>query len=263
MKHRLKSIKNISTGKKIAAFLIFAAVIFTAATTANAYPENTEFKEFINSPAEYDIVIILSYGGWGTPSEEQNSLIIPVAEGTHAYLQAQGYETEVIPYKRLHPNIFGKFTELKEITSNYREQSVMLASQIENYREQNPDTKIILLGLSNGAGFMQKTFEKLPPAHREESVAIELGRPFWAKAEYTDRVLLLDNKGRDPLATGDVPDILKSAGKAPMRFFRLALSKEEDVTMNKLFRVEGHDYPYEEVMPVIRDFLDERITGQE
>jgi len=239
---------------------IFLSVLFFVAITvfifkASTYSENAEFDEFLYSNHDEDIVIIYNYGGWGISSENKPSLVIPMAQGLEQELKDNEHKLIVVPYKRVRSGFWSHAVELKETMIGFRFQSKDLASKLTEYQKNHQDKEFILLGFSNGASFAQAVFENMPDSAKAHTSVIEVGLPFWNKEIDSERIIVLNNDNRDPIATGNVFIYLKSITRVALNLINSAargnLSQQERIVW-----IPQHEYTWDLIGPPIVSFLD-------
>ncbi len=169
-----------------------------------------------------------------------------------------GYTSFVVPYKRTKDGFFGKISGIKEVISPLQNQTEKLSKQIEEFLRENPNKKIIMAGLSNGAIFVDETMGKVSDDIKNKVLAIEIGIPFWKKKVDSENILRLDNKGKDTLAEGKTKILLSSLFKAPFKWI-LARITGENLAFSKAFYVPGHEYSWTKVKPEVNSFLENKL----
>ena len=143
-------------------------------------------------------------------------------------------------------DVFPNILYSSRIFRIFESQSLELAGRINNFLSQNPEGKVVMLGLSNGAAFVDRTIERLPEERQEMVLAIEAGTPFWKPLADSDNILRLDNDGKDPWCSGDVNALLASLIKAPFRWISAQISGR-DISIGSAFHVPDHDYSWTQV----------------
>ncbi len=228
--------------KKTLTILAAAAVLFFIFAPSR-FPDNTDFIAGLNKAIPNRAVIVFNSGGWGYTPPRQAADFAPVLTGIQDTLAAADYQSVVIPYKRTENSFLGKITGLRGFVSSFDFQSSALAGYLEEYLEKNPEEKIIITGLSNGAAFTDQTIEKMGRETAGQVLAIEVGTPFWEKPMVAGNVLFLDNNGQDSLADGKISSLLLALVKAP---FRLVSAKVcgTDLSFSRSIQVPGHEYTW-------------------
>ncbi len=146
----------------------------------DALPENDRLKEVASSHLDEDIVIIFNSGGWGDTPVEKAEDLTPIVKGVEKTLLEKGYKSIVIPYERTKNGFLAKIRGAREMFGYFQSQSDELAGGVKTFLENNPGKKIIMVGLSNGASFIDETMKKLDN-FRNSVLAFEIWPPFWQK----------------------------------------------------------------------------------
>lgn len=240
--------------KKIKYFIITLTLLGSLffLFSPEVFPDNLQFKESLNLTPQNDVIIIFNSGGWGNTPLEEALDFAPVIQGIQEDLNQFGYDAVVITFNRTKDNFWGKVAGAKDFFSSFSFSSEVLAKDLEDLVNRFPDKKIVMAGLSNGATFTTKTYEKMSVKARESVYAISAGLPFWVETEKEQNLLQLDNNGKDSLAIGDAFSLLGSLLKAPRKW--LAEIKTEQIAA-------GHLYPWErpEVGSKIITFLGNKL----
>lgn len=216
------------------AFLVFLFV-------PGDFPDNSQFKNLLNSVPGNEVVIIFNSGGWGYTPIEKAEDFSPIIEGVQKTLNDLGYKSTVVPYKRTENSFLGKVEGVREFLTFFKNQSARLAQEIEHFREYNPDSKIIVAGLSSGAAFVDKVMERTSEKEIKNVFAIEAGVPFWEETLKSENVLSLNNEGEDPLAKGKKTILLFSLLKAPFKLLLAGISGK-NLSLSEAFHTPGHEY---------------------
>ena len=242
-------------------FLISAFVIsFVLISSPDVFPETFQFQDILAEAEKSDILIIFNPGGWGDTSYEKAKDLSPIIEEMKGAIKGWGYESVVVPYIRSRDDILGRISEIKEMFRSFNNSSADLAKKIEYVAEKMPDKKIVLTGLSNGAAFVNETYKKISDKAKESIYCIVLGPPFWASNASGSNVLVLDNKGKDSLAKGDIKTLLSDAFRGPFKWLSSLISGKE-LALSEAFTASGHIYswPSPDVGPEIVSFLEQKL----
>ena len=209
-------------------------------------PDGFQPQEILDKAAESDVIIIFNSGGWGNTPFKEAEDFTPIIEGVQDTLNELGYKTVIIPYNRTRDGFMGKMTAIKEFFSSFNFSSEILANDVELLAEKLPGKKIIIAGLSNGASFVNRTYQKLSGEVKESIYVITAGTPFWEKPFESDNTLQLDNAGKDTLVEGDASSLFSSLIKTPF---------------SKKFEAPGHDYFWSsaDVNSKIVSFLEDKF----
>ncbi len=222
--------------------IIFGSLIFLFGP--EVIPENFKPEEILTLAAGKDVIIIFNSGGWGNTPLEKAQDFSPVISGIQETLYKQGYNSIVIPFYRTKNTLMGKIAGAKDFFSSYSLSSEILAKNLEFLTKNLPNKRIILAGLSDGAAFINKTYEKASGEAKKSVYTIIAGTPFWSKTLKSDNVLQLDNNGEDSLTGGEVKSLFSVLFQAPFRWIASELNGQ-NLSFSRLFHISGHDYDWE------------------
>ncbi|MFH1401896.1 MAG: hypothetical protein ABIG40_02950 [Parcubacteria group bacterium] len=244
-------------------YLIFISIIILALfpfLKFDVLPENARFKEVADSHFNEDVVIVFNSGGWGNTPPEKAKDLTPIVRGIEKALSEKGYKSEVVPYERTKNGFLAKINGAKEMFGYFQSQSDELAVGLKIFLEKNPGKKIIMVGLSNGASFIDKTMEKIDN-FQNSVLAIEIGLPFWQKKMNSENILRLDNGDQDSLTKGDIKILLPTLLKAFPKWF-LAKISGTSLSFSMALNFPEHKYSWESpgVGYSIDSFLDRKIN---
>ena len=229
--------------------------------TPEVFPDNFQPENIINDIAQSDVIIIFNAGGWGNTPFEKAEDFAPIVEGIQKTLEEWGYNSIVIPYNRTKDSFTGKITGVREFLNSFDVSSGNLAESVETLKTKLPDKKIIMAGLSNGATFVDETYEKISVEVKESVYAISVGAPFWAGEVEVDSGNILQLKvSSDSLAKGDISALAISALKAPFKWLWAKLSGY-NLSFAQMLHAAGHDYSWSspEVNSQIVAFLEKNF----
>jgi hypothetical protein len=247
---------------KVFKYFILSATIFLGLIFIfyqGSVRENLKAEEILSIVGDKDVLIIFNSGGWGdTPFDEAYDFK-PVIEGIQQNLEEWGYSSVVVPYKRTKEGFLGRIAGLKDFLSSFKYSSDDLAGTIKFINEKMPEKKIIVAGLSGGAGLVSETMKKVPDKADESVLAIVVGPPFWTKSFNIDNLLQLDNNDKDLLTKGDAKLIL-CAIRAPFKWLASEIGGHS-ISFAEAFEVSGHKYPWssQEVNSQITSFLERKL----
>jgi len=244
-------------------YLIFTSVIFGGLFFLFRYdapPDNILFKNFVNSKPQEDVVIIFNSGGWGNTPIEKADDLAPIIRGIEKDLTDRGSKSIVVPYERTKKGFLAKISGAKEMFSYFPDQSGELAGEVKTFLENNPGKKVVMVGLSNGAIFVDETMKKIN-SFQNSVLAVEIGSPFWQKKMDSENILRLDNGNKDSLTKGDVKTLLLTLLKAPGKWF-LAKASGSELSFSMALSFPEHKYSWESpgVSYAIGSFLDGKIN---
>jgi hypothetical protein len=215
-------------------------------------------------PINADIVIVPNFGGWGNVPLNQAIDLEPVISGVQQYLESLGLQTIVAPYRRV-PAIFPeepdfdiKLAVITEMLGLHHTRARHFARILETLALENSNTKFLLLGLSNGAGFIDNTMEYIAPVVEDRVAAVAIGIPFWHSRYVNDNIIHLDNGGNDPVTQGKVEDLFGEALRTIfLKFYNLVNGRAPK--WEEGWRISGHEYKWEEIRPVVIHFINHRL----
>jgi hypothetical protein len=239
-------------------FLTLAAGLFFL-FGYNALPNNTSFESLATSKLSEDVVIVFNSGGWGNTPIEKAEDLTPIIKNMEEELNKRGYESIVVPYERTRKGFLAKIRGAKEMFGYFQKQSNDLSSGVENFLKNNPGKKVIMVGLSNGASFVDETMKKINN-FQDSVLAVEIGNPFWQKRMDSENILRLDNENQDSLTKGDVKTLLSTLLKGPAKWF-LAKVSGASLSFSTAFSFPEHKYSWESpgVGSLITSFLEKKI----
>lgn len=247
--------------KKIKEVIVFFVVVLSLVFLfgPETIPQNSQLPDFSKNPFLEEIIIIFNSGGWGNTPLERADDFNHIIKGIQETLQNFGYSSLVVPYQRANNGFFGKLTATKENLRFFQSQSTKLSREIEEVLISNPDKKIILAGLSNGAAFGESTMEKISDSVKGRVLAVEAGVPFWEpKSVDSGNVLRLDNQGNDNLADGRIKDLFFALIRTPGKWFSAKISGG-GLPLARAFQAKGHYYQWDEVRPAVASFLENKL----
>jgi len=223
-------------------------------------PENLRPQEILSLAKDNDVIIVFNSGGWGYTPLEKSWDFAPIIEGIQGTLSEWGYSSAVIPYNRTKNTLIGKVAGAKDFLNSFNFSSETLAEEVEFLAENLPDKKIIIAGLSNGAAFVNKTYEKVSEEVKGSVYAISLGDPFWTKTSQSDNMLQLDNNGKDSLAEGEIRTLIFSLVKTPFKWLSAKINGQ-NLTFSRAIQSPGHEYLWNssDVGPEIVIFLQNKL----
>ena len=215
------------------------------------------FEEKLETASQdSDVVLIFNSGGWGTVHFENAMDFNPIINEVKKIIEDEGLKVSIVEYHRTKENIIGKLGSLREILQGFPSSSTSFAKTIDNILEKNPEDKVIIAGLSNGATFANSAIEKIKE-NKENVFSIELGAPFWKKKTEGLNILGINNQN-DILANGQIGNLLFSLFRAPF-IWTYENIKGNKISFSEAMNISGHDYYWEEHKEEITMFIKERI----
>ena len=206
-----------------------------------------------------DFLLIHNPGGWGNaPLENCLHWERSVVAGISATLEELGYRLSFSQHFR---GGLGWWEHLRDIRDYFRFFSVergVLAAEVEFLTRHLENLKVILIGISQGAGFSNAVMQRLSELQRVYS--IELGVFFIHRSRrvLTERTLAIDHNGlmTDAVIEGDLMTMVMTLPMAFLRWVKYRL-KGKPVKFSRCIKLAGHDYHWEypKVSQQIGDFL--------
>lgn len=246
--------------KKIKYFII--ALIFIGSLFflfgPEVLPENQQFGNFLESASRSDIIIIFNSGGWGNTPFEEAKDFAPIIEETQKTLDKWGYNSVVVPYVRTKDSFLGGITGIREIFQSFPNQAQKLSEEINKFLAENPSKKLIIVGLSNGAAFVNETVKRISQKGGKQIYAIEIGSPFWEKPLNSESVLYLNNKGKDPIAAGKMGILITNLFKASFKWILAKISGKE-LIFSEASHLSSHEYSWPGVKSDVISFLGDKL----
>ena len=213
-------------------------------------------EELMEAGRNSDVVIVFNSGGWGTVPFEKAFDFNPIINETEKIIESRNHKVSVVEYYRTEDSFFAKVASLRDVLFNFPDSSKVFAGRIEEFLKANPNEKIILAGLSNGAAFVDASMADLK--NEDNSVlAIELGAPFWKKNVKGENILALNNQA-DILANGELGHLVFTLIKSPFVWAYFNITGNH-ISMTEAMHVEGHDYSWPEVKAQLTEFLNARL----
>lgn len=213
-------------------------------------------KELMEAGKNSDVVIVFNSGGWGTVPFDQALDFSPIVNETKQLIENKNYKVSIVQYYRTQENLFAKIASLREILFNFPDSSKVFANRIDQYLEKNPNDKIVMAGLSNGASFIDAAMEDLKDK-KDNVWAIELGAPFWKKNVASENIVSLNNQA-DILANGRLGQIILSLIKTPFIWAYNNVTGNH-ISIGQAMHVDGHDYYWSQIKGEVTSFIDREL----
>ncbi len=224
-----------------------------------------DFSDLKNKKIESDVAIVVNFGGWGNVPMHLAADLKPTVDGIRYYLESRGLRTMVLIYRRARPDVRDQISfesqvaVITELLGLHQTRARRFAAEVETVAAANLQTKFILIGLSNGGGFVDNTMALLSPKLRKQIVGVTIGVPFWRGVCEDSSILhIANNSGTDPLASGEVEELLASLITG---FFNLVWQriKGKELRFQEVWHIQGHNYEWQSIKPVVSEFLDWRL----
>jgi pimeloyl-ACP methyl ester carboxylesterase len=207
--------------------------------------------DFYEQAEGKDFLVIHNPGGWGSSRldrclEWEKSIV----EGVGSAIARLGYSAALTQYFRTRDTQWAHFLDVMEQVRIFFKgrysQARVLAAQLAFIMRHVDRVRIIMVGVSQGAGFSNAVMRQLGDGHRVYS--IELGTMFIQvpRRLCTDHTLVIDNNGiePDPFVRRDLWAGTRAYAVAPLRWMKYRmLGKPQRFTHCVVMR--GHDYSWE------------------
>jgi len=204
-----------------------------------------------------DVIIIFNAGGFGTVDPQYAYDFKPIIDNLEQTIKDMNYTVSVVPYYRTKETLIGRLGYLKEMFFEFPKHSENMAYQIKEFLKENPDDKILMAGLSNGAAFVSSTIDDLGEVPNNV-LAIELGAPFWTNRNTSDHILFLDNNGKDTLTVGNKREIILSFIKAPFKWVYSRIINKR-ISLAEAIEAPGHHYYWDNIKDDVTIFVENKL----
>ncbi|MFA5431289.1 MAG: hypothetical protein WC319_00180 [Candidatus Paceibacterota bacterium] len=213
-------------------------------------------RDLMKAGENSDVVIVFNSGGWGTVPFEQafdfNSIISEIKK----LIETKNYKVSIVQYYRTQENFFAKIASLRDIIFNFPDSSKTFAGRVNRFLENNPNDKVVMTGLSNGASFVDAAMADLKD--KQENVwAIELGAPFWGKNTKSENIISFNNQ-KDILANGKLGQILVAIIKAPFVWL-FSNASGKYISITQALHANGHDYYWQQIKDDMTSFINKEL----
>ena len=206
-----------------------------------------------------DFLLIHNPGGWGnSPLENCMHWERSVIAGISATLEKLGRSFSLSQHFRGGIGWRAHLVDIRDYVCFFSFQREVLAAEVEFLTRHLKKLEVILIGVSQGAGFSNAVMQRLNELKRVYS--IELGVFFFHRPRrvITERTLIIDHNGLIPDAVIE-GDLITMVMTLPMAFLRWVKSrlKGKPVKFSHCIKLAGHDYhwKYPKVSQQIGDFL--------
>jgi hypothetical protein len=232
-------------------FLSFVWFNFIFLKINGEYFEN----ELMKAGKESNVIIVFNSGGWGTVPFDKAFDFNPIINETKKIIESHNYKVSIVQYYRTEDTFFAKIASLGEVLFNFPDSSKVFVGRLNKFLKENPDDKIIMAGLSNGASFVDAVMDDLN--NNNNVLAIELGRPFWKKNNKSENILSLNNQA-DILANGEFGHLLLSMVKTPFVWAYSNISGNH-ISFTEAMHVDGHNYRWSQVKSQLTSFVEGKL----
>jgi hypothetical protein len=201
-----------------------------------------------------DTVLVFNPGGWGDASLEEADDFRPILHGMQAVIKECGYSSVVVPYLRTMDGLAGRLTGMKDQILSFRYSSRKQEKEIRDLALAHPQRRFILVGFSTGGGLTGRTLPRLEDLGNVLGVTV--GVPGWFTTFCSEKSLVLNNSGKDPLVAGDIYRVSLHVFRAPYVWLK-AKSRGQKLSLPLAFHFPNHEYAWDslEVGPPLIRFL--------
>jgi len=213
-------------------------------------------EELMKAGEESDVVIVFNSGGWGTVPFDKAFDFSPIINETKKIIEDDNYKVSIVQYYRTEETFFAKIAALREVFLNFPDSSKVFSQKIKEFLKNNPNDKVILAGLSNGASFVDAAMVDLKEDN-DSVFAIELGAPFWKKNTKSNNILSLNNQA-DILSNGKLGQLLIAVIKAPIIWTYSNITGDR-MSFGEAIHIDGHDYYWPQVKNELTSFVEAKI----
>lgn len=220
-----------------------------------------------------DFVVYYSEGGWGSRQLSVNPEGESLVTGVESKLTQLGYKHCAINYLRSEDTLGDYLFEAKEILLGYPVKSKQLAARIDFLIQQIDGLKIIMVGKSTGAVFVNAAAKEL--ANNPDVYTIQLGNPLRDQTSMPDHSLVVNNNGitEDAMIDFNLLSTFKSNTIKMIMVNYIPFFTPVDQLLNRAFctiwlcntslalEIPGHDYMwyYPSVGSAVSEFLVEKF----
>ena len=214
-----------------------------------------------------DFLVIHNPGGWGSSRLDrcldwERSIV----EGVKNTIDRLGYSSALTQYFRTGDSLAAHFFDTKEQVRIFLEgrysKARLLAAQLKFITQHLERVNIVMVGVSQGAGFSNAVMRQLGNGHRVYS--IELGMMFIQvpRRVTNDHTLAIDGNGvaPDPIVRRDLWAGTRAYTIAPFRWLKYQIIRKPR-RFTRCVVMPGHDYSWEHpgVRQEIEGFLRARF----
>ena len=205
-----------------------------------------------------DAVLVFNPGGWGDASLEEADDFRPILQGMKGAIEECGYSSVIVPYLRTMGGLAGRLAGMKDQILSFRYSSPKQQREIRDLALAFPQKRFILVGFSTGGGLTGKTLPHLE--NLSNVLGITVGVPGWFTTFHSEKSLVLNNSGKDPLVAGDIYSVTLHVMRAPYVWLK-ARFRGQKLSLPLAFHFPNHEYTWYslEVGPPINRFLRSRL----
>ncbi|MBN1190053.1 MAG: hypothetical protein JXA46_09905 [Dehalococcoidales bacterium] len=220
-----------------------------------------EKQKLYDSALQYDVLIVFNSGGWGDATLEQADDFTPILNGMIKTLTRQGYRAGIMEYTRTLSSLSGRISGTKDQLLSFKHSSYLQVKDMIYLSETFPEKYFILAGFSTGGGLAGRALKSL--TGRSNIFGLMVGVPGWFPTHYSERTLVLNNSGRDPVSCGRVNTIALTVFKAPLIWIASQFNNRK-LSLALALQLPDHDYSWSspEVGPPVTSFIQSRFSSR-
>jgi hypothetical protein len=211
-----------------------------------------------------DVLVIHNPGGWGSSRldrclEWERSIV----EGVKSTVEGLGYSPFITQYFRSGDSLWAHLRDSKDqVTAFFQghySQAKILAAELKLIDRHLDDLTVIMVGVSQGAGFTNAVMRQLEDDN--DVYSIELGTLFlhMRHRRLTNHTLAIDGNGElpDPIVHRNLWLGARVYATAPLRWLKYRLMRKPR-SFTRCIDLPGHDYnwDYPGVKKKIEGFLE-------
>jgi len=207
-----------------------------------------------------DFLLIHNPGGWGNNvlehciQWERN-----VVAGTCATIERLGYTPLLVQHLRSGTSWWERIRDMRDQFGFFAAKARLLATEVEFITGHLDNLKVVLIGASQGAAFVNAVMQQLPSLQPVYSIELGMFFPYISRRVITERTLSLDWNGMVPDAAvrRDLMAGFRAYTAAPFRWAMRWL-QGRPVKFSNCVNVRGHNYDwgYPYVQRRVVDFLE-------
>ncbi len=207
-----------------------------------------------------DFLLIHNPGGWGNNVLEhcvqwERNMVA----GTCATIERLGYTWQLAQHLRSGTSWLERMRDVRDQFGFFAAKARILATEVEFVTRHVENLKVVLIGASQGAAFVNAAMQQLTRLQRVYSVELGMFFPYISRRVITERTLSLDWNGLVPDAAvrRDIMAGVRAYVAAPFRWAKHWL-KGRPVKFSNCVNVRGHNYDwgYPYVQRRVVDFLE-------
>jgi hypothetical protein len=201
-------------------------------------PRN-EVRKLQDAASSQDVLVIFNPGGWGDVPIEQAGDFAPILEGVEQTLANQGYRAATVLYVRTLPGLIGRMAGIRQQLNSFKHSSQILAKDVQYLADCFPEKRFLLAGFSTGGGLTGRTMPGLDSIPNVYCMTV--GVPGWFNTYSSQKSLVLNNSGRDPLCSGDSNAIAMAVLKAPLKWLMARINRRR-LSWALAIQISHHEY---------------------